>query len=683
MLARSYLANLRLQASAFTLTVALGFTTAAFAQAPPDPFASAPRNALIVGNCDYDLNGVVEGNPTHKVPEGYFADLPDACNDAELVRTKLLAAGWKESEIQFETNLNTGKLRGALANFREKLSNSDISVLNIFYYSGHGAQIDIENNEGKTSRNFLFGVGANINIEQAAASLQQRPGNASFFATSAVGLHELVAEVGELPDDALVVILDACRDDPVFQNVGRLPNSPGIKSTAPEEEEYSGILVAYATSKGHFAYEGVGPYSIYTQSLAERLKPNLTFDEIFNELQKEIPKVAGRMYPLSLPRQRPRTHGRLNAPPKWCVYECRPEDEGASSPVANATPIPLTYNWSMRPIRVNTGEMKTDGLPDARAARVQLVQASQSVASGREANVIFKDYERAQRRLDDLQLEAPKLPSNPKDDPDAVQRFQEYQNRIDSALAPLLNIDVFWCDGMPNSAEHLARASAMAERLGQAAKEENALGTPGSVGRIAVRPLSFEANLRTGYRQLENAIIFEAGVDRDVSWANRAADALGNPVSLRPSPTKSSGYIRAYVCRVPEASVVPAKVVLHFPDPILGRYARDLLRRLVAAVPPPVTDPPVPEFIERSPDFTTIKYYHAGDLQNVFALAAKLETEVKDAVRIRFLPEDAPNVRPGTIEVWLGKKDPAIEDRIDAQRTIIGSILNSLTLPRD
>ena len=85
--------------------------------------APEPRTALIIGNADYS-----------------FAPLKNPINDADAMATALEGAGFK---VIKETDADQAKMVEAVRTFGTELKQR--GGVGLFYFSGHGTQIDGEN----------------------------------------------------------------------------------------------------------------------------------------------------------------------------------------------------------------------------------------------------------------------------------------------------------------------------------------------------------------------------------------------------------------------------------------------------------------------------------------------------------------------------------------------------------
>jgi Caspase domain len=112
------------------LCVLLGVAFLAHAEGPPPE----PRTALIIGNAAYS-----------------FAPLKNPINDAEAMASALEGSGFK---VIKETNADQAKMVEAVHTFGAALKKR--GGVGLFYFSGHGTQIDGEN--------YLLPVGTELQV---------------------------------------------------------------------------------------------------------------------------------------------------------------------------------------------------------------------------------------------------------------------------------------------------------------------------------------------------------------------------------------------------------------------------------------------------------------------------------------------------------------------------------------
>jgi uncharacterized caspase-like protein len=214
------------------LSVVVLFSVAFFARAEGPP--PGPRTALIIGNADYS-----------------FAPLKNPINDADAA---LEGAGFK---VVKETDADQAKMVDAVRTFGTELKQR--GGVGLFYFSGHGTQIDGEN--------YLLPVGREF------TSLEDvKRGSVTALA--------VVDAMATGRSDLNIIILDACRNNPIDPN--------GAKGLSRIDSN-ARLLISYATSPGLTALDGAGNNSPYAKYLYQSIDaPNLDIEDTFKRTLKGV-----------------------------------------------------------------------------------------------------------------------------------------------------------------------------------------------------------------------------------------------------------------------------------------------------------------------------------------------------------------------------------------------------------
>lgn len=211
--------------------------------------AEGRRVALVIGNGGY-----------RNVPR-----LTNPAHDAALIARTLQGLGFQLVGGGARIDLDKAGFDAAVRDFGQLVLGADVAL---FYYSGHGLQVD--------GRNWLVPLDAN----------PTRPQDLDFQMVDA----QLVLRQMEGAGTKLnLMILDACRNNP-FGGRGLRGADGGLaQMRAPE-----GTLISYATQPGNTAADGNGENSPYTQALAENLRqPGLDVLRMFNRVGVDVKKVTG------------------------------------------------------------------------------------------------------------------------------------------------------------------------------------------------------------------------------------------------------------------------------------------------------------------------------------------------------------------------------------------------------
>src|SRR5438477_4289763 len=191
---------------------------------PTAALALDSRIALVIGNSEY--------------PSG---PLPNPANDAKLMADTLHGVGF---EVLLRRNADQTTMKRAIQEFGAQLEKGGPGAVGLFYYAGHGVQLN--------GLNYLIPTTAQI----------EREGDVEIEAVSA----DWVLEQMRYARNRLnIVILDACRNNPFVRSM-RSANHGLAVMDAP-----AGILIAYSTAPGTVAADGSGRNSPYTAALSRAI----------------------------------------------------------------------------------------------------------------------------------------------------------------------------------------------------------------------------------------------------------------------------------------------------------------------------------------------------------------------------------------------------------------------------
>lgn len=608
--------------------------------------------ALIIGVADYDRDGTIRTGLTDMPSApGSLQDLKNPCHDAELFKARLLAARWKAEEIIAPPcNLTTPEIREYITRFRMAVTNTKNTVA-IFYFSGHGAQFS----NSETSHSFLFGAGARVDLDAAARSLQISPGNTSFLATEAIDLHELLGSLGRQPENAVLIVLDACRDNPLYFQMRDLSPSLSIapiSHNADSTDDFFGIVVAYSSPNGTYSLDGPGDHSIYTDIFSGLLKQRRTLDSVLNSLRLKVAAKYRDAYPNRTGTQEPVIRGRFAA--DWCVWACQPSAD--DDPVA-ALERPEQSALALSN-RVLAKEAPEDGvvlIPSfgARSLAVRLMSkaAFQDTLTGAASATPQK-----------LPVFVPHIftlfdkSAQPKLTPTTA---------TPSVPAEGMNFDIFWCDEGAGAEDRAKRATNIAAALAGEANDspsQKLLSEKfrNQISSVRVRTLSASANTISGYRYKDDVVVYDPDIKSELQWAYAVA-RLSKP-ALKPAGegSHSSGYMSVFVCKGPKEDVeTRSKLFLQVPANDQKIPGQAILRDITRNVP----SINVIRGIEVRPDgpiYTEVRFYYQQDRDNAFSLTAELEKLLKRGIKLRYMPRLAPKTKPGLLELWLGRRDPPL-----------------------
>ena len=205
------------------------------------------RVALVMGNASYE----------------YSAPLRNPKNDAQDMALALKQLGFIVIEAIDQTKAG---MEAKLKNFARELNNASVGL---FFYAGHGLQV--------SGNNYLVPIDAKLSQE-----------NALDFEMVKL---QLVQRIMERNTKTNVIILDACRDNPLARNLARAmgTRSSAINKGLAQVEAGVGTLISYATQPGNVALDGTGRNSPFTSALKSHLlTPGLDLTSILINVRNDV-----------------------------------------------------------------------------------------------------------------------------------------------------------------------------------------------------------------------------------------------------------------------------------------------------------------------------------------------------------------------------------------------------------
>lgn len=213
---------------------------------------AAERVALVIGNSGYKHTTRLK-NPT---------------NDANDIAAVLERLGF---DVVRGVDLDHAAMRERVRLFAEKLSGAQIALV---FYAGHGLQV--------SGRNYLVPIDAKL----------ERESDLDF---NAIDL-DLVLRNMERTTPTNIVFLDACRDNPLANNLARRmgTRSASIGRGLAAVESGVGTMIAFATQPGNIALDGDGRNSPFTAALLQTMeRPGLALSEVMIAVRREVLKNTG------------------------------------------------------------------------------------------------------------------------------------------------------------------------------------------------------------------------------------------------------------------------------------------------------------------------------------------------------------------------------------------------------
>ena len=202
---------------------------------------SGDRTALVIGNSEY----------------GDLGRLRNPVNDARDMASILRRLGFS---VVLELNRGQEQMEDAIVEFGKSLRRGGVGL---FYFAGHAVQVD--------GRNYLIPVGAMINSQKDVRY-------------KAVDLGQVLDEMYEAGNGLNIVVLDACRDNPLPRSVRSGAGRGLTRVDAPR-----GTFIAFATSPGSVAQDGEGRNGIFTKHVLKNIRlPGLSLEQVFKKVLQGV-----------------------------------------------------------------------------------------------------------------------------------------------------------------------------------------------------------------------------------------------------------------------------------------------------------------------------------------------------------------------------------------------------------
>jgi len=217
-----------------------------------------------VAHADSKL-AVVIGNSQYQAANDYLAN---PVNDAQAVARRFEQLGYK-TKLLLNADLRT------MSQTLSLLPNNAGGTI-VFYYAGHGIQID--------QRNYLVPTDAKMDDRDMVEK-------------QTLSVREVLERLQRTQSSKQIVILDACRNDP-------FPKSyrSGTRGLSRETLVATrGQMILYAASANEVADDGRSGHGVFTQALLQQLQtPNLELPKLFDQVADQVSQQTyGKQNPYS------------------------------------------------------------------------------------------------------------------------------------------------------------------------------------------------------------------------------------------------------------------------------------------------------------------------------------------------------------------------------------------------
>ena len=228
--------------------------------APAAAQSDGRRVALVFGNARYQKNALV--NPV---------------NDGALVSTELKRIGFDVTTLE---NVDSGRMLSAIRDFAARARGAEMAL---FYYAGHATQ--------SKGENILMPVN-NLQMRFQEDVLEQ----------GGVSLDDVVSMLDVSNPRVRLLVIDACRDNPLPSRQTGMTRSSIAGGLAPQRAPPGGTMIAFATTPGSTAEDGLGKNSTFTRHFAAELKrPNQTVEQLFKRVRENVVReTKNRQTPMEI-----------------------------------------------------------------------------------------------------------------------------------------------------------------------------------------------------------------------------------------------------------------------------------------------------------------------------------------------------------------------------------------------
>ena len=211
----------------------------------------AKRVALVMGNDNYL----------------YVSRLAKAKNDADAMAKELKDSGFS---VQLYKDVNYKNMVKAVEVFLNSINGGDEVVV---FYAGHGVQL----------KNGSFLLPVDIEAETEGQ-----------IEKTSYGLNDLTEKLAETKANFSLIVIDACRDNPVKSKGRSVGNSRGLNAIEPAK----GQMIVYSASRGQIALDRLSesdsnPNGVFTREFISRMKKNgAKVEDIVREVQDAVESLA-------------------------------------------------------------------------------------------------------------------------------------------------------------------------------------------------------------------------------------------------------------------------------------------------------------------------------------------------------------------------------------------------------
>ena len=562
--------------------------------------AGAARRALIIGNATYrDPSDDSETRPIS------LHNLASACDDAELVAKSLARGGWRADEIALACDQTSDDVDDALRHLLAALPQQALpGQVTIIYLAGHGVQIG--------GRSYFFGVNARPDFGAAADTVLDSDGR-ELFGTDATNPVGQLGKLGRYAPSAVLLVIDACRDDPVFdqarlrlneryreryhlsdKDIARLAQgaitAPSLVGTSPPE----GAKVLFASDDGAMVDDsgaGAGQGRL-AAALADHLARDMSLNEAVSSAATDVIQATTGLRNGAV--QTPRSFGNLKGNP--CVTSCTPAVPAARA--IRLKPVP----GQAAPLKLRPATFFQTSTDQTAAAEAAFVQRSSTT------------------------LDRP----------------------IRGALGR--TVEIFWCAiGDIGDKGRFDQAMHLGQNLANLSSEPALAG----VAMVRVTRLEPQENALGANRSNADVVRFETA---DSQLASRVVGTMPG-LSLEQRRIGIEGYLPIYFCRGAYDGPQPTTLYMQVPDRGGLNAASKVLAELPGRFPDVDVIPQAEVLPTKSPDHSQLRFYDPSRKAEVGKIASEVSRILGVPVKPVLFSRLANPRRMKLLELWVGRRD--------------------------
>jgi len=206
---------------------------------------AADRVALVIGNSAYQ----------------HAPHLDNPANDAQDIAKALTQAGF---DVVERDDVNRSQMADAIRDFSQRIKGAEVAL---FYYAGHGMQMEGEN--------YLLPVDANV----------ETPADARFATINLADIQEEMAG----SQRANIIVLDACRNNPFAKKLAGSGRAIGDRGLGRVEASGVGSLIVFATQPNNVALDGAGRNSPFASALVRNIAtPHVEVRQMLSRVRADV-----------------------------------------------------------------------------------------------------------------------------------------------------------------------------------------------------------------------------------------------------------------------------------------------------------------------------------------------------------------------------------------------------------